>query len=744
VELVILVAIMLLGVALYGGISLRERPAGPLQTVELHFGTDLASDTVQAMLASVAGLRSNAMVSLDAVADEHGIRHFLHAPQQTVDTLRSQWRGVLPSLRMVPANVSPMDWNAGALLRLSGSRPVLRGGGGDEESAAALLGAMQPLARGERVLIRWYLGAGSHPPHPPLPPLAPPRGAHRAETNLAHLLLHESTPRADHLRQLRAKYAGPLLSGVAVVAVVAGHPKRGAHLLSRVASAARSRGGAYGQIVSRRRGSRRISHLLNRPALRRPDLYSPPELIALLPLPIGAPQLPGLTLGTAPLLMPSSRIPSTGRVLAVSTWPGLERPLAQPVAGGLSHTIVCGPTGTGKSSYVGNLIAQDLRAGRGLLLIDGKGDLAEDTCARIPEGTDDVIVLDCGRNGPVPGVRLFGRGADLELTADLLLSIFADLFSDSWGPYSARWLRAGLLLLAHDSDAGIADFPFIFAADSSYRQRLLGRVQDPLLKATFAAFESMGQAERAHQLAAPLQKTEELTGRKIIRGVLGQTRPALDMHDVLRTGKVVIVSLAPAKVGSISARLIGALVTFKFFEAVQARAALAPERRRPFFAYIDEPGVFKATPVPIDSLYELARGLGVGVTLGVQSLAQLPADLRGAATSNSSTLVAFRQNAEDARLLSRELPGVDAEGLQNLGQFECLMRIGLGPGDVAPPVSARTLPLPPAISDPEAVRRASAARYGVDPAEVDAALRARHNEPKDEPETPVGRLRGER
>jgi hypothetical protein len=49
--------------------------------------------------------------------------------------------------------------------------------------------------------------------------------------------------------------------------------------------------------------------------------------------------------------------------------------------------------------------------------------------------------------------------------------------------------------------------------------------------------------------------------------------------------------------------------------------------------------------------------------------------------------------------------------------------------------------LPPSspVSDPEAVRRASAARYGSDPATVDAELRARHE--KLEPDIPVGQIR---
>ncbi|HEY2142375.1 MAG TPA: hypothetical protein VGG98_09995 [Solirubrobacteraceae bacterium] len=737
-ELAILISILLLGLSLYGGISWRERPERILQTVELHFGNDLTIEAVTAMLSGIAGLRSNTMVSLDVVADARGICHYLHAPQQTLDTLRSQWRGVLPSLRMdEPKDTPPANWRRGVVLRLSGAQPALRTDA-VQESAAALLASTQPLAPGERVLIRWYLAAGSHPS---LPQSAPRREGRRAEVSLAHLLIHESTLQGAHFRALREKYSGPLLSGAAIVAVTAGHPKRANHLIGRIASVARARGGAYGHVAVRWRGRRWLAWLLTRHSLRR-DVYAPLELAGLLPVPIGAPQLPGLTLGTAPALMPSPRIPHTGLVLAVSTWPGLDRPLAQPVIGGLSHTLIAGPTGTGKSSLIGNLNVQVLQAGRGCLLIDGKGDLAQDVLARIPEGrTDDVIVLDPGAGGPLPGLRLFGQGADPELTADLVLGIFADLFRDSWGPLSSRWLRAGLLLLAHDSGATLADLPFVFS-DAAFRDRLVARLTDPLARETWRVFATMGEAERAHQLAAPLQKTEELVGRRVIRSVLGQVNAKLDMHDVLRQGKVVIVALSPGKIGSPSARLLGALVVFKFFEAVQARAAVAPERRTPFFAYIDEPAVLGDIPVPLDDLYALARGLGVGVTLGTQSLTQLPSDLRAAVTTNAATAVAFAQNsAADAKLLASELSGVDAEGLQNLGRFECVMRIGLGPGDIAPPVTGRTLPLPPASSDPEAVRRASAARYGADPALVDAALRERHQTHESKLETPVGRLR---
>lgn len=735
-ELEILMGILLAGVGLLGVIAWRERPERSLQTVELRFGTDLTVETAAALLGCLAGLPASAAVMFDVVAGEGDIRYYFHAAPQTLDSLRSQWRGILPSVRFdEPGDHPPVAWRLGALLRLGGSYPVLR----DEassESVGALLGALQPLSAGEHLLVRWVWGAGGRPPVPE--PVS--RREELGNAFLLPFLPHKGAPSADHARLLRAKYAGPVLAGVGVVAVAAGHPKRAAHLLSRVISPLRSRGGAYGRIVAHRREGKRLERLLEVPVSRPRDLYSPAELVGAIGLPVGSPRVPGLTLGTAPLLMPSPGIPSEGRVLAVSTWPGLDRRLAQPVVGGMSHTLVVGPTGVGKSALIANLAVKDLEAGRGCLVLDGKGgDLADDIMARVPSRRlADVIAVDPGSDGPIPGLRLFGHGADVETTADLVLGIFESLFASTWGPMSAKWLRAALVAVAHDPSGTLADVPFVFT-DDAYRRRLVARIDDVLLKSTFAAYDAMSAQERLHQVAAPMGKLAEIVGRRVVRGVLAQTNPSIDMHDVLRTGKVVIVSLAPARIGP-AARLIAALVVYKFFEGVLARAAVPASQRGAFFAYIDEPRVLGDIPVPIDSLFELARSANIGVVLSAQSISQLTRGLRAAATTNAASWVVFRQSSTDAKLLSAELPNVSSEALQNLRQYEVVMRLGLGPGDVSAPVTGRTLPLPVPTSDPVAVRRASASRYGTDPAEVDAALAKRH-EATGTDETPVGFLR---
>jgi hypothetical protein len=530
-----------------------------------------------------------------------------------------------------------------------------------------------------------------------------------------------------HVPALRSKYAGPVLLARVVVAVAAGSEGRGVNLLTRVVAVLRARTGLRGQPVVRYGRSGRVQRFMERAPLSGGSRFSPAELTGMVGWPIDAPRVPGLVLGVAPQLMPSPQIPRKGgRVLAHSTWPGMEgRALAQLLVGALSHMVVAGPSGVGKSALLASAVGQDIAAGRGCLVLDGKGDLAAEILRLVPERRlGDVIVLDPARPGPVPGLRVF-EGGDPELAGDLVLGMFRSIFIDSWGVRSDKWLRAALVTLAHDRTATLADLPFLFASDS-FRRRLTGRLHDPLLKATWAQFEALTPEGRAQQLGSPLGKVNELVGRRVVRSVLAQSEPKWDMREVLRRGQVVIVSLSPGVIGSPASRLLAALVIHELFQAVQARTHVPAEKRRPFFVYVDEPRVFTDIPMPLDSLFELARGLGVGLTLSAQSISQLPADLARAALTNAATLVAFRQNHDDARLLARELPGVTPEELQALGRFEIAARIGLGPGDVSAPVTGRTLAPPEPLSDPETVRRESAARYGHDPSEVDAALLTRH------------------
>lgn len=703
------------GVATLVAVELHHR-SRPWQTVGLRFGRDITPESVLAVLDRLAGLPHGRAVSLEIRATSGQIGHYLSADPAVIDSLRQVLRAVIPSLRLEPVDsLSPHDQRFGQAIRLKGRLRTIRSDM-PTDTAVALLAAMQPLGHGESVVLRWLIGPGRARQIPDA---------------------HGPAIEPEDRRRLRAKNEGNVLRVRGWIAVEAANSNRAAHLMSRVMSVLRSRSTAYGQIKSYWRPAWLVRLGMGSHGLVLSDRYAAVELSGLLALPIGAPLLPGVQLGTSPLLIPSGRLPNGGRILGKATWPGAERPVAQPVLGALSHSLIAGPTGVGKSTLLINLACADIAARRPVVVIDGKGDTVAALLERIPaERHRDVVLLDCAADGPQPGVRLFA-GSDHALAADVVLGVLSDLFRDSWGTLSERWGRAALVAVAHDPGGTLADVPFVFS-DAAYRRRVVGRVRDPLTRAAFAAFEAMKPAERQHQVQAPVNKLAQLVGRPVVRTILGQSNPKLDFKDVLTNGRIVLVSLSPSRVGAPAARLVGALVVFALFQAVQARSAIAPDRRRPAMVYVDEPRVLGDLPTPLDALLEQARGLGVGLALAPQSISQLSRAVRQAALTNASTRIVFRQHADDAQLLAKDLPAVSAEDLGDLAAFEAVARIALGPGDVAEPVTIRTLPAPKPFSDPSLVRRTAAERWGQRLAEVDAALEARHGRHV-APSAPIGR-----
>lgn len=692
--------------ALLGFIEVRERQRpGQYQRLELRFGRDVTPEAVVAVLDRLAGMHRHACLALEVEATKTGICHYALAEQSTIDGLRGALRAYLPSVHL--ENVKALtrnDIRAGGSIRLCGRLRTLRSDS-PEELSASLLAALQPLGETERIVMRWLLRPG----HPMTVPRA--RDGQLIEP--------------EDRRRLRIKNEGSVLLAHGSIAVTAGHPRRAAHLLARVTSVARTRNTAYGQLRTLPMPRFWLPWLLARRSFLLGDRYAAHELAGLLAWPIDAPALPGVSVGTSPRRIPSPRLPSTERVLGTATWPGAERPIAQPLLGAMSHSLIAGPTGVGKSTLLVNLIAADLVAGRGVVVIDGKGDTASEVLSRVPASRHgDIISLDCASAGPQPGLKLFG-GSDAELAADVVLGVLSDLYRAEWGPLSERYLRAGLMAVAHDPEGTLADVPYVYT-DAAYRRKLAGRLRDPLTQATFASFESMSPGERQQQLAAPLNKLGQLLGSPVVRTVLGQSNPKLDFHEVLRRRKVVVISLAPARVGAPASRLIGALSVFALFQAVQARAGTTQAARRPFMVYIDEPRALGHLPMPLDALLEQARGLGVGLTLAPQSVKQLSGSVQAAVLTNVATRVAFRQDADDARLLARDLAGVTPEDLGDLAAYEAVARINLGPGDLAPPVTIRTHRMSPASTDGKALARKSALAYGQTLKQVDDALQARH------------------
>ncbi len=720
-ELVGVATLMFVGFTSLVLVSRLQRSTPPTRSAELRFGRDLTPAGVTAVLTGLAGLSRSHRVVLNVVADVDGLRHYAHASQSGLRTLRGLLRGAMPDAQMIECNLSPSPVaSVGAWARFSARRGhVLLATDAPQQAAAVLLGVLaEPLALGEQVVVRLELSpAGSRRlAHEPSP-----RSAAIGADPATWLRRQPGRLSPTDRRALEQKYGNRLLSTRLLVAVHAGNTARGRDLIGRVLAVFRARQGTLGRLGVRWLHGRRLTRALAGPGRGRRMLLSPAELTGLLAWPVDGPQIDGLHLGVAPRLAAPRTLPRSGRVLAHSDAGHSQRPLAQPIGGGLQHALVLGGTGSGKSTLIQRLVEQDLAAGRGALVIDAKGDLVSDLLARIPDQRrDDIIVIDPASGDRQPGLRLFPPGGDAELTADALIGTLSELFAESWGIRSSQYFRLGLVTLGRLPRPTLLDLPRLFAEPRFRAEALHGA--DPLLRAAWQRFEALSAVDQVTQLASPMTKFEELVGRSRVRIVLGQVHPRLHFGEVLARGRVVLVRLPPGSLGTATAQLLASVVMWQFFQAVEARVALPPDKRRPFMAYIDEVAWLSSLGLPLGDLLERARGLGVGLLLAPQALARFSPALRSSLLPNVGTVAAFRLSRAEAKTIADELPGITAEQLQYLERFHIALRLGLGPGDVSP-VMTGTTPAPSTpTNDAAEVRAHAAQRWGASLAEVDAAL----------------------
>jgi hypothetical protein len=670
-------------------------------------------------------------IVLELTATSDGIIHRLHIPAVYTDIVLGALRAALPGVVAgQDVGYSARHVDVAAEVGQSGWRKPLAVGHA-EQIAAAILASVQPLTNGERIVLQWVLA----PTAPVTTPKVTSGQTRHSGPFLAQVLRRLlTTPPVDAAtaKAIKAKQSSPLFIATGRIGAAAGAARRARALVARVAAALHTANAPSAHLYR----SWWPSGLVRRwmvahaaPLVRQPCLLNADELAGLVAWPLGDVSLPGLSMGGTKALAPSAEIPRYGRVVVQSTYPGMERPLALSLPDSLRHLHVIGPTGVGKSTLMLGLITQDMAAGRGVVVVDPKGDLVNDVLGRVPaERTDDVVVLDPADEERPVGLNLLARpGESPELVVDQVVSIFHDLYRDSWGPRTDDILRAALLTLVGVPGMTLAEVPLLLT-DPSFRRPLVRRINDPVALGPFWGwYEGLSDGERMQAIGPVMNKLRTFLLRRRLRNILGQAEPAFDFDQALAARSIVLVPLTKGLLGEEAAALLGSLVVTRLWQAVQARAGLLPEDRPVTFAYIDEFQDYLHLPIGIEAMLTQARGLGLGLTLAHQHLGQLPASVREAVLANARNRIAFQVAASDAQALARELaPDVKATDLQNLGRFEVVARLSSG-GQVMRPVTGITL-APPAATGLAAISRLrSRGHYGADRDEVEAAIGRRHS-----------------
>lgn len=357
------------------------------------------------------------------------------------------------------------------------------------------------------------------------------------------------------------------------------------------------------------------------------------------------------------------------------------------------HVYIIGKTGMGKSCLLSNMILSDIRAGRGVAVVDPHGELADDILQAIPSHrTNDVIIFDPADQDFPVALNLFENvsPAQRSVVASGIVSIFKRLYGESWGPRLEHVLRNTILALLEYPNTSMLGI-LRMLSDAEYREKVVEHVTDPVVKSFWQDEFANFPARELPMVISPIQnKVGQFLSSSIIRNIVGQAQSTINLRQAMDQSKVLIVNLSKGKIGEDNSALLGSMIITKFQLDAMSRANIEAEKRVDFSLYVDEFQNF-ATDSFATILSE-ARKYRLNLTIANQYIAQMPDTVREAVFGNVGTLIAFQTGFEDAEYLTKQFGTTvienDITGLSKFTIYTQLLIDGL-PSQV---FSANTLP----------------------------------------------------
>ncbi len=338
---------------------------------------------------------------------------------------------------------------------------------------------------------------------------------------------------------------------------------------------------------------------------------------------------------------------------------------------------VIGKNGTGKSSLIASLVAQDMRHGHGVCVLDPHGDLTRHVISLVPpERRSDVLLLDAGNQHTVFGLNLFesdGTDYGIARSADAVVQSF----KRAWGSlgWGAR-LEMTLYNLAYalaSADKTLADVPDFFYRDE-VRQRVLAQVDNPNVVDFWRyEYDGLTPTQQRELRSSTFNKIKLFLDNPLVARIVGQQQSSVDWSWAMDWGQIVLVRLPEGEIGEGAVNLLGSTIVDQIATAVRSRAILPEAQRRPFFLFADEFHRF-ATAAFAKLLDEL-RKYGIATLMAHQRRAQLAEEARESALG-ARNFVVFEVTAKDAAELGHEMSTGEDTTVTPMNLYEQLERKG--------------------------------------------------------------------
>lgn len=374
-----------------------------------------------------------------------------------------------------------------------------------------------------------------------------------------------------------------------------------------------------------------------------------------LPVPIQG-RFPGVETMLSRYVVADVDLPEEGLLLGYNERLGTKSEVRLAPDDRQRHCYLIGQTGTGKTTLLHNLIMQDIRAGRGVCLLDPHGDLVSRVLAELPpERAADVIHYDpADPNCPI-ALNLFDCSdeADRDRAINHLLEMFAAFYNmrEAGGPLFELYFRqtAKLLTDVPGAPGTLLDFQRIFA-DTSFRAAKIAACRDTETREFWRIAERRTGDNHLDNISFYItSKLTRFVNDVFIRRLIERPKSSVDFLKAMDRRKIVLLNLQKGVLGNLNCSMLGALWISLLERATFRRLKMRSGDHLEFNLYVDEFQQFA-----FDSFIALlaeARKFGLNIMIANQYLDQMPDPVLSAVVGNVGTMIVLRIGPRDAEKL---------------------------------------------------------------------------------------------
>jgi hypothetical protein len=385
-----------------------------------------------------------------------------------------------------------------------------------------------------------------------------------------------------------------------------------------------------------------------------------------------------------------SQIPMSGLFLGKSRYRGVERPIYIGDDDRRRHMYIIGKTGTGKSQLLEEMIIQDIKAGKGIAVVDPHGDLIDGVLSRIPPNrAEDVIYFDPSDNDRPMGLNMLEAKTEeqkhfvVTSIVGLMYKLYDPMKTGIIGPRFEHAIRNAMLTVMVEPGNTFVEVVRVLT-DSAFVQELLPKLTDPIIRRYWT--DQIAQTADFHKsevLDYIVSKFGRFVTNKLMRNIIGQSQSSFDFRKVMDEGKILLVNLAKGKIGEENSNFLGLILVPRILISAMSRQEIPEDQRKDFYLYVDEFQNF-ATPDFAQILSE-ARKYRLNLIVANQFIGQMEEEVKNAVFGNVGTVVSFRVGVTDANYLQHEFqPTFNEADLINIDKFNAYVKTNVKNEPVKP------------------------------------------------------------